>query len=565
MFGRKQRQPKALPTATTTKQSITDQFEEALQARDYSKATAMLEFFRGLNQTIGDLPLAPWLGYSAFHGGDFTKATEAYKEILLQDESDSMNWHYLACCYFANGLYREAHDAAKKGPACSLKNRLLFHIYHKLGDEKGMTDFHALLEDTVEDQLSLAAMHYYRSHYQDATEIYKRVLLSSNQYLALNVYIALCYYKLDYYDVSLEVLNVYLQKHRDSAIAINLKACNHFKLYNGQAAERELRTLTDMLSSSHGTHSENDIVRHNQVVFRGGEDALQVLPGLVDVVVPEARLNLVVYHLKNDQTAEAYELIKELEPVTPQEHILKAVVNSLIGQELDSRDHLKAAREYFQVVGASPSECDTIPGRQCMASCFFLLKQFPDVLVYLSSIKPYFTNDETFLYLYGITSAATGNYKDAEEALTAITNDKIRAEYSFISWLVRTHIMTRHAKKAWDLYLKMDTNAESFLVLQLIANDCYKIGAFYYAAKAFDVLERLDTAPEYVEGLRGACAGVLQQCAAGKEPSESLGDAIRILEASARTHMESGRQQFSQQNERIVAVMRGYAKNMKKK
>ena len=39
------------------------------------------------------------------------------------------------------------------------------------------------------------------------------------------------------------------------------------------------------------------------------------------------------------------------------------------------------------MVGASPSECDTIPGRQCMASCFFILKQFDDVLVYLKSIR----------------------------------------------------------------------------------------------------------------------------------------------------------------------------------
>ena len=38
-------------------------------------------------------------------------------------------------------------------------------------------------------------------------------------------------------------------------------------------------------------------------------------------------------------------------------------------------------------VGASASECDTIPGRQCMASCFFLLKQFDDVNIYLSSVK----------------------------------------------------------------------------------------------------------------------------------------------------------------------------------
>lgn len=56
-------------------------------------------------------------------------------------------------------------------------------------------------------------------------------------FLALKVYVALCYYKLDYYDVSQEVLAVYLQSIPDSTIALNLKACNHYRLYNGKAAE----------------------------------------------------------------------------------------------------------------------------------------------------------------------------------------------------------------------------------------------------------------------------------------------------------------------------------------
>jgi hypothetical protein len=35
--------------------------------------------------------------------------------------------------------------------------------------------------------------------------------LENREDLALNVYVAMCYYKLDYYDVSLEILAVYLQ------------------------------------------------------------------------------------------------------------------------------------------------------------------------------------------------------------------------------------------------------------------------------------------------------------------------------------------------------------------
>ena len=36
---------------------------------------------------------------------------------------------------------------------------------------------------------------------------------------------------------SQEVLAVYLNQYPDSATALNLRACNHFRLYNGKAAE----------------------------------------------------------------------------------------------------------------------------------------------------------------------------------------------------------------------------------------------------------------------------------------------------------------------------------------
>jgi len=63
----------------------------------------------------------------------------------------------------------------------------------------------------------------------------------------------------------------------------------------------------------------------------------------------------------------------------------------------------------------------------------------------------------------------------------------------------------------------------------MIANDCYRTGQFYYAAKAFDVLERLDPNPEYWEGKRGACIGWFQRVVADKEPKDSLTDLILML------------------------------------
>jgi intraflagellar transport protein 56 len=118
------------------------------------------------------------------------------------------------------------------------------------------------------------------------------LLLENREDLALNVYVAMCYYKLDYYDVSLEILAVYLQSFPDSPIAINLKACNHFRLYNGKAAEAELKVLTEKGVSV----QNNELIRHNLVVFSNGDQALQVLPNLMDTV-PEARLNLVSFLL----------------------------------------------------------------------------------------------------------------------------------------------------------------------------------------------------------------------------------------------------------------------------
>jgi intraflagellar transport protein 56 len=83
-----------------------------------------------------------------------------------------------------------------KGPENELQVRLLFHIAHKKNDEKNLMSYHQKLQETTHDQLCLAAIHYLRGHFEEATEIYKKILLETRDYQAINAYIALCYYKM---------------------------------------------------------------------------------------------------------------------------------------------------------------------------------------------------------------------------------------------------------------------------------------------------------------------------------------------------------------------------------
>ena len=99
----------------------------------------------------------------------------------------------------------------------------------------------------------------------------------------------------------------------------------------------------------------------------------------------------------------------------------------------------------MHLVGGSASECDTIPGRQAMASAFFLYEQYEEVLVYLNSIRSYFVNDDTFNYNYAQAKAATGYYKEAEELLAQINDPSIRCDQTWSLVLARCHIYSGHA------------------------------------------------------------------------------------------------------------------------
>ncbi|KAK7601824.1 hypothetical protein V9T40_009265 [Parthenolecanium corni] len=505
-----------------------------INKRDYLGALALLEF----EQSIGKNTemTERWIGFCAFHLGDYKRALSVYQALGKTKNVPEDNAINLACCFFFLGMYSQVEKILEEASNSRLKTRLQFHLSHKLSDETRLMEYHKQLAEIIEDQLSLASIHYLRAHYQEAIDIYKGIISDNRDFLALNVYIGLCYYKLDYYDFSQELLAVYIQKYPDSVIATNLKACNYFRVYNGKAAEAEIKSLLDQNASS-AFFFGKDLLHHNLVVFRGGEAALQILPPLVDVI-PEARLNLVVYHMKQNDYQEAYDLIKDVEPAVPHEYILKAVVNAAYGQENKLKENIKAAQQLFQLVGSSSSECDTIPGRQCMASAYFLQQQFKDVELYLNSIKTFYFNDDHFNFNYAQARAALNHYEEAEELFMMVQSEKLQNDYVYISHLARCFIMNKKPQSAWELYLKMETSAESFNLLQLIANDCYRMAQFWHAAKAFDMLERLDPLPEYWEGKRGACVGVLQLIIAGRQARDTLSDVVQLLRNSANVQVE---------------------------
>jgi intraflagellar transport protein 56 len=190
-----------------------------------------------------------------------------------------------------------------------------------------------------------------------------------------------------------------------------------------------------------------------------------------------------------------------------------------------------------------------------MASAFFLYGQFEEVLVYLNSIRSYFVNDDVFNYNYAQAKTATGYYKEAEELLVQIHDPSIRSEFTYSMTLAKCHIYAGNAEQAWGIFLTKDTTPEALSLLQLIANDCYRVGEFWTAARAFDVLEKLDPNPEYWEGKRGACAGALQALIAKREngaPPNGITEIISLLRDSSNNQAEA-----------MLRTIRKYANTLK--
>ncbi|KAG9394019.1 Anaphase-promoting complex, cyclosome, subunit 3 [Carpediemonas membranifera] len=510
--------------AQTKKYSL----EEFLEKCDYEGAVTLLKFNIINKITTVEKP-QEWLAYCYVHLGKYQEAFNIYERLLQSDdEYDADHLLHAAVCKVYMGEFEEARDLAQRGPANALQNRILFHIACKLQDDDALLQYHSKLQNVESDQLALAAVHYLRSHFEPSLETYKQLADDHPEYDALNLYMAMVHYRLDYYDKSLEVLKKYLAKYTNSLAAVNLAACNEYRLYTGAAAEASMKPYI----AREPALGRMPLIRHNMVVFNDGKNADKILPELFESV-PESRLNLVIYHLKRKESEEAWELIKDFEPSIPPEFILKASVAAMLGQDSDNLTLLNLAKEWYSLVGGSATEQDTVPGRQAMSACLFLLRQFDDVIIYLDSIKQYFENDPTFHWNYGMALAFAGRTEDALSVLQGVVDPMMREDPAYLLNMARLYIRSDNPDMAWELYCRASLPPEqSMELLQLIGNDCYTAKQWLHALKAFDALERLEPSTELWKAKRGAAVGLVRDVAEGKEDDAVLDDVVAMLKKS---------------------------------
>jgi len=564
--------PSALSAAANSKRKYS--VSSLIEQRDFSGAITLIEFEREVQskRTGGGEEAAASqrrrteqseaLAFCRFHLGQYERALSIYLALYEEVSPDPIYRLFAACCLFHCGRFEQCIKFVEQSPANRLRNRLQLHLaFAYYNDESKMMKHIAALSDSPQDQLSLAALYFHRKKFQNATEIYKKEWMKNKtQGLAIQMFVAYCFFELDRHDTSNEIVAPYLSAFADSVIGRNLRGCNNYRLYSGKVAEQDIRGILEVLQLTNCENPCFDLIRHNLCVFRDGENALEVLPPLIGSM-DEAPLNLCIHHLKAEEYVEAYQTLSRWlkKPRSAIEYTLKAIVCCCIGQIKQSDRELKMALKYFEAVGSSQSECDTIPGRQCMASFHILSKNFEDTLIYLESIKEYVQSTpgaaDVFHFNYGLALSHCGRAKEAEHALLSVTNPRYKTEYVFLSHLARCYIRNGRPWESWNLYLSQSSEAvttggaaadgeatgpalsgSGWNLLYLIAHDCYKMGHFYYAAKAFDALEALEPTAEYWNGKRGACCGVFQAVIAGKDIKEHLLDVMQMLGGDPNPH-----------------------------
>lgn len=176
-------------------------FVDHIDRHDYRGALTILEL--GSCEGLSSAEKLLWTGYCLSRLHEFSQAKEVYEELLSGQHNDALSEDdlrkmglYLAISNFYLGHYAEAEQSALSVPDESeLKNRILLSVARSTDDETKLAKYRQYLSNSKQDELSAAATELYRCHYNETADIYE-TMLSENDDLALNVYLAICYFKM---------------------------------------------------------------------------------------------------------------------------------------------------------------------------------------------------------------------------------------------------------------------------------------------------------------------------------------------------------------------------------
>jgi len=497
-----------------------------IENRDFSGAITFIEFSTENLSVEYSKEIALWDAYCNFHAGYYEKSLEIYQKLLNRYPEDTSINLYISSCHFYMNDFEEAKLSAEKGPQSGYRTRLLFHLAYRLNDAEELNNYHKCLDKYIEDELSLASLYYMRSNFNEAIEIYQRILEVYPDFNALYVYIAMCFYKLDNFEQANEYVDQYLSKNTDSAIALNLKSCTYLRMFDNMTAESQLLQIKKFSSSNY--QFVDNIISHNICVFQNGEDGFRILPKLVGLI-PEARLNLALLHMRNSNSEEAYNLLQEFTALEINDRILKANVEFAYGQLISDINPINDANNTFQEIGEMETVRDTVPGRQALSASKFIIQDFDQCLKVLNTIEEVMIDCDEFFYNKAMSYAALNKWKDAQKYFLMIKNSWYKREPFYTSWLARCYIFNFVPESAWELYTESTSTEDAKTLLYIIAGDCYSTEQYYYAMKAYDVLSKFELDPDLRKGLIASALGVLKQVTEMKQMNERIQDVLEIL------------------------------------
>ncbi|PFH33461.1 hypothetical protein BESB_076780 [Besnoitia besnoiti] len=461
---------------------------------------------------------------------------EGNSSELTPDKESELHL-YKAICLYGMYMFPQAKQEALQAANTKTRNRLLLCIAYHESDPDLDRKLEALDTSDFRDQMTAAAVEYMRGRPDVACDIYRKLLSAYPEYHALKIYYAMAAFKGEMFEIARGLVKEYEGCHARSLVASNLLACC---LYEEDAASSAMEIYHLLGHEADREESffiqHNDLLRHNACVFQKGEKGLQVWRALIGII-PEARLNLTLLHMRTGDYESAFSLMHDFDPRTANEYTIRALAFMLLGQARDSAQHICEAQNMFLTVGTADGEIESIPGMQSMFYYYFLRKDYDAALAYASRLEPYFGSEPSYRWNKALALSQEGRYEEVKAAISAIDDEEYLRDPLFLRWLCRVYVATGDCDEAICLCLQQNERSQAHALLKEVADDCYAIGDFYFALKAFCLLDKADANPLLWPALRGAAAGFLLKLRVGREDISRIKEATSFLRDCSATKM----------------------------